>query len=159
MAGAARWARLVPCFMLSTRIKPRACGRLERLEAGMVDILGMFRRRPAKRSGRGFARSREDITALGDSFGSMLTSPVRDAPPIARDAVTGLELTQAPTLELPREQSRNQPQPRRKAKPAAKSGKGSAPQLLRRPGYLAVHSVEKSFGSRQVVRGVSIYVR
>jgi lipopolysaccharide export system ATP-binding protein len=144
--------------MLSTRIKLRACGTSRRLEAGMVDILGMFRRRPAKRSGRGFARSRQDITALGDSFGNMLTSPVRDAPPIARDAVTGLELTQAPTLELPREQSRSQPQPRRKAKPA-KPGKSSAPQLLRRPGYLAVHSVEKSFGSRQVVRGVSIYVR
>ena len=29
----------------------------------------------------------------------------------------------------------------------------------KRPGYLAVHSVEKSFGTRQVVRGVSIYVR
>src|ERR1700744_3435818 len=131
-------------------------------KAGMVDILGMFRRRPAKRSGRGFARSREDITALGDSFGNMLTSPVRDAPPIARDAVSGLELAQAPTLELPREQARGQPkgqqQPRRKAKPA-KPAKGNAPQLLRRPGYLAVHSVEKSFGSRQVVRGVSIYVR
>src|SRR5262249_47626802 len=100
-----------------------------------------------------------DITSLGDTFVNLLTSPVRDAPPIARDApVNGLELTQAPTLELPREQSRGQPQPRRKAKPA-KPGKASAPQLLRRPGYLAVHSVEKSFGSRQVVRGVSIYVR
>ena len=43
----------------------------------------MFRRRPAKRVG--FARSRDDITALGDSFGDMLTSPLRDAPPIARD--------------------------------------------------------------------------
>jgi len=31
--------------------------------------------------------------------------------------------------------------------------------MLRRPGFLAVHNVEKSFGSRQVVRGVSIYVR
>src|ERR1700744_149885 len=122
----------------------------------MVDILGMFRRRPAKRSGRGFARSREDITALGDSFGNMLASPVRDAPPIARDAVNGLELAQAPTLELPREQARGQQQPRRKAKPA-KPAKSGAPQLLRRPGYLAVHSVEKSFGSRQVVCGGSIY--
>ena len=56
----------------------------------MVDLLGMFRRRPAKRGKAGFARSREDITALGDSFGNMLTSPVRDAPPIAREApVTG----------------------------------------------------------------------
>jgi len=31
--------------------------------------------------------------------------------------------------------------------------------MAARPGYLAVHGVEKSFGSRQVVRGVSIYVR
>jgi lipopolysaccharide export system ATP-binding protein len=145
--------------MLSTRIKPRVRDVSKGPKAGMVDLLGMFRRRPAKRNGRGFARSREDITALGDSFGNMLTSPVRDAPPIARDAVTGLELAQAPTLELPREQLRNQ-QPRRKAKPSKPGrGSGAAPQLLRRPGYLAVHSVEKSFGSRQVVRGVSIYVR
>ncbi|MFX6980533.1 hypothetical protein ABTH98_20130, partial [Acinetobacter baumannii] len=43
----------------------------------------------------GFARSREDITALGDSFGNMLTSPVRDAPPMARTAPV-------PALELPR---------------------------------------------------------
>jgi lipopolysaccharide export system ATP-binding protein len=145
--------------MLSTRIKPRVRDVSKGPKAGMVDILGMFRRRPAKRSGRGFARSREDITALGDSFGNMLTSPVRDAPPIARDAVTGLELTQAQTLELPREQPRSQQQPRRKTKPTKPRGSAAAPQLLRRPGYLAVHSVEKSFGSRQVVRGVSIYVR
>ena len=52
----------------------------------MVDLLGMFRRRPAKRGPPGFARSRADITALGDTIGDMLTSPVRDAPPIARDA-------------------------------------------------------------------------
>ena len=60
----------------------------------MVDLLGMFRRRPAKRGPPGFARSRDDITALGDSIGDMLTSPVRDAPPIARDAPV-------PELELP----------------------------------------------------------
>ena len=52
----------------------------------MVDLLGMFRRRPAKRSAPGFARSRADITALGDGLGEMLHNPVRDAPPIARDA-------------------------------------------------------------------------
>ena len=48
-----------------------------------------------------------------------------------------------------------------KSKKSAKPKKANsgAPQLLKRPGYLAVHSVEKSFGSRQVVRGVSIYVR
>ncbi len=140
----------------------------------------MFRRRPAKR-GKGFARSRGDITALADSFGNMLTSPVRDAPPIAREApMPGADLPRSPPVaelprehprENPREPSREHPQqprpqarakpakPARQAKPQAKSNGSGGPQLLRRPGYLAVHSVEKSFGSRQVVRGVSIYVR
>jgi lipopolysaccharide export system ATP-binding protein len=129
----------------------------------MVDLLGMFRRRPVKRTPAGFARSREDITALGDRMGDMLSSPVRDAPPIARDAaLSGLELPRSsadvepPRAELPRAPARSaKPKP---AKPKKANGSGG-PQLLRRPGYLAVHSVEKSFGTRQVVRGVSIYVR
>src|SRR6202022_4708076 len=109
----------------------------------MVDLLGMFRRRPAKRNAPGFARTRGDITALGDTMGEMLTSPVRDAPPITRDAP--LPKLHAPRTEKPR--------------PRAKTNGAAAPQLARRAGYLAVHSVEKSFGTRQVVRGVSIYVR
>jgi lipopolysaccharide export system ATP-binding protein len=126
----------------------------------MVDLLGMFRRRPAKRPA-GFARSREDITALDDTYGDMLSQPVRDAPPIARDgSAPAIDL---PTVEPVRAQhplAPGKPKPAA-AKPAAKPKKagGGAPQLLRRPGFLAVHSVEKSFGTRQVVRGVSIYVR
>src|ERR1700730_5816807 len=116
----------------------------------MVDIFGMFRRRPAKRSAPGFARSRADITALGDGIGEMLTSPVRDAPPIVRDAP--LLRPEPPRAEKPRAEK---PKPR----PNTKSGAGEGPLPAPRPGYLAVHSVEKSFGSRQVVRGVSIYVR
>jgi len=123
----------------------------------MVDLLGMFRRRAAKRGRAGFARSRADITALGDGFGKMLASPVRDAPPIARDAsVPGLDLPRPALAEgVPAEKARARSRP---PKPG-KSGPAGAPRLLRRPGFLAVHSVEKSFGSRQVVRGVSIYVR
>ena len=111
----------------------------------MVDLLGMFRRRPAKRSSPpGFARTRADITALGDRMGEMLTSPVRDAPPLARAApVQKLDL---PRAEKPR------PSP-------VKTNGATAPRPVPRPGYLAVHSLEKSFGTRQVVRGVSIYVR
>jgi len=170
---AGQGAFLASCWANQTDGAPyRGLGK-----AGMVDLLGMFRRRPAKR-GKGFARSHDDITALGDSFGDMLTSPVRDAPPIAREAAAPGFSPRAssvaelpperqwdPQRELPREapaQRRPPPQPRQKpAKPArAAKGNGSAgPQLLRRPGYLAVHSVEKSFGSRQVVRGVSMYVR
>ena len=114
----------------------------------MVDLLGMFRRRPAKRSSRGFARPRADITALGDSVGEMLTSPVRDAPPLARAAPL-------PKLDLPRVE---RPRPT-SVKSPAKTNSAAAPRPTPRAGYLAVHSVEKSFGTRQVVRGVSIYVR
>ena len=132
----------------------------------------MFRRRPAKRGAAGFARSREDITALGESFGDMLTNPVRDAPPIARAAsLPGLELPApqpdvAPSREE-RPRTRAQAPNPKPANPKASNPKASnpktngaaAPRLTKRPGYLAVHSVEKSFGTRQVVRGVSIYVR
>src|SRR5438128_10918483 len=89
--------------------------RERRKRSGMVDLLGMFRRRPAKRGAPGFARSRDDITALGDSFGDMLTSPVRDAPPMARSAslpssLSGLGLPQQqPTAEPPRD---DRPRPR-----------------------------------------------
>jgi lipopolysaccharide export system ATP-binding protein len=135
----------------------------------MVDILGMFRRRPAKRGRPGFARAREDITALGDSFGDMLSNPVRDAPPMARETpLPGLDLPRPPPPRAdhpprvepprPRPKAANKPANRPAGKPAKANGSGG-PQLLRRPGYLAVHSVEKSFGTRQVVRGVSIYVR
>jgi lipopolysaccharide export system ATP-binding protein len=109
----------------------------------MVDLLGMFRRRTGKRSPPGFARTRGDITALGETMGELLTSPVRDAPPIVREAP-------APKLHAPRTE---------KPRPRAKTNGAAAPQLAQRAGYLAVHSVEKSFGTRQVVRGVSIYVR
>jgi lipopolysaccharide export system ATP-binding protein len=124
----------------------------------MVDILGMFRRRPAKRSAPGFARSRADITALGDSIGELLTSPVRDAPPMAREMPpiardAPLLKPEPPRAEKPR------PQPAAAAPRPKTNGAGATPRLTQRAGYLAVHSVEKSFGTRQVVRGVSIYVR
>src|SRR6478672_1939321 len=112
----------------------------------MVDLFGMFRRRPAKRGPAGFARAPADITALRDSLGEMLASPT----PVAREVpLLKAEPPRAPKAEPPRAQK---PRPRA-------NGAGTAPRLTQRPGYLAVHSVEKSFGTRQVVRGVSIYVR
>ena len=120
----------------------------------MVDLFSMFRRRPAKRGRPGFAR--QDITALGDSVGGLVASPVRDAPPIAREQP--MQASDPYGLEAPPRQRPAAAQPP-KARPAAKVQRPGGPQLLRRPGFLAVHSVEKSFGSRQVVRGVSIYVR
>ncbi len=86
----------------------------------MVDLLGMFRRRPAKRDPPGFARSRADITALGDTMGDMLNSPVRDAPPIAREAP--VPKPEAPRVEKPRPPQRQDQRRRRRAAAGAARG-------------------------------------
>jgi lipopolysaccharide export system ATP-binding protein len=117
-------------------------------EAGMVDLLGIFRRRSAKRNSRGFARPRVDIAGSADGLGEMLASPVRDAPPLARAGP-------ASRLDLQGAEKPRSPPPRSPPRTGSSAAQRPAP----RPGYLAVHSVEKSFGSRHVVRGVSIYVR
>jgi lipopolysaccharide export system ATP-binding protein len=119
----------------------------------MVDIFSVFRRRPPRRGPTGFARSRADITAISDAIGDMLTSPVRDAPPISR----GAQRDVPPAPPVP--QSRPPVRPAPEAPRPRAASNGAAPRTVARPGYLAVHGVEKSFGSRQVVRGVSIYVR
>lgn len=127
----------------------------------MVDLFSMFRRRPAKRGRPGFAR--QDITALGDAVGGLVPSPIRDASPMSRDqAMPAPDQFQGDyqgdyqadyQAEAPR------PQAAHPLRGAAKANGDAGPQLLRRPGFLAVHSVEKAYGSRRVVRGVSIYVR
>src|SRR3569833_1894869 len=110
----------------------------------MGDLFSMIRRRPAKRGRPGFAR--QDITSLGDSVGGLVASPVRDAPPIARDQP--VQAADPYGVEAPLRPRPAAAQPPKAAAKARPNGAG-APQLLRRPGFLAVHSVEKSFGSRQ----------
>src|SRR5258708_7780977 len=110
----------------------------------MVDLLSMFRRRPAKRKPPGFARPREDITALGDSIGDLLTSPVRDAPPLAREAIPIAREVPLPRPSAP-PPAEETPRPPRTRENSRTNG-ATAPRQTKRAGYLAVHSVEKSFG-------------
>jgi lipopolysaccharide export system ATP-binding protein len=133
--------------------------------AEMMDFLGLFRRRPAKRGKQGFGRPRaaRDITDMDESLEELLSGTVRDAPPIAREVpVAGYDAPRPPepaqNVRQP-QQDRPRQRPKAAARPARTSNGAAASQLLQRPGFLAVHSVEKSFGTRQVVRGVSIYVR
>ncbi|MGJ4896488.1 LPS export ABC transporter ATP-binding protein [Bradyrhizobium oligotrophicum] len=124
----------------------------------MVDLLGMFRGRPAKRGQRGSSRRRDDITAMDDPFGNSYSDdPLAALADSVRDETVPRINPRSPqnTEQIQRKRPASQPTP---AKPR-NNGAGGGPQLLRRPGFLAVHSIEKSFGSRQVVRGVSIYVR
>ncbi|RTL54136.1 MAG: LPS export ABC transporter ATP-binding protein [Bradyrhizobiaceae bacterium] len=193
----------------------------------------MFRRKAPARGRQGFARSRPDITSLGERMGDIFRTvrgdsgraesaredsasffeqpPAREvrqravsappapsvaelepaepfsfnhsAQPIRRDQPREArrETQREVQRELPREPARqerraspngqstvplNPPQSARANQPFAVqsfanvSGNGVAPaRRAPRPGYLAIHGVEKSFGSRHVVRGVSIYVR
>lgn len=123
----------------------------------MVDLFSMFRRRPAKRGRPGFAR--QDITTLGDSVGGLVASPVRDAPPTARDQPLRTPSQFQGDYQVDYQAEPPRPQAVHPVRAASRSNGSGGPQLLKRPGFLAVHSVEKAFGSRQVVRGVSIYVR
>ncbi|MGB3448792.1 MAG: LPS export ABC transporter ATP-binding protein [Xanthobacteraceae bacterium] len=102
----------------------------------MVDLRDMFRRKPPQRGRQGFARARADITVVDEQYEIGLEQPI--APRAA-----------APHVQPQSRQPQAQPAQRRSATSA------HAP----RTDYLAVHGIEKSFGSRQVVRGVSIYVR
>jgi lipopolysaccharide export system ATP-binding protein len=153
----------------------------------MADFLRMFRRMPA-RGRQGFARSRPDITSFSERMGDIFRNAVgatsappepprevpvpipqrdgqrldhaalsvgahdaaafeREAPPIPRTA----SLQSA--ADYPAHDDRPRPHPQTSVAGAA----GMRP--VPRAGYLAVHGIEKSFGTRKVVRGVSIYVR
>lgn len=121
----------------------------------MVDLLGMFRRRAPKRGPQGFARQPVDITALQDDMGGLVGQPMRDAPPMTRAAP---EVTRAaPAQPQPVQQARRPDVPAPQAPRQRNNGVAQPKQA--RSGYLAVHGVKKTYGSRQVVRGVSIYVR
>ncbi len=118
----------------------------------------MFRGRPAKRGQRGSSRRRDDITAMDDPFGNSYSDdPLAALADSVRDETVPRINPRSPqnTEQIQRKRPASQPMPAR----PRNNGAGGGPQLLRRPGFLAVHSIEKSFGSRQVVRGVSIYVR
>lgn len=104
----------------------------------MFDFLRMFRRRGPQRGPQGFARpQRNDITAITERVGDLIKSPFRSSQPVAREAV------------------------RRDDAATARAAPGGVTpvRLPPRAGYLAVHGVEKTFGTRKVVRGVSLYVR
>ncbi len=118
----------------------------------------MFRGRPAKRGQRGSSRRRDDITAMDDPFGNSYSDdPLAALADSVRDETVPRINPRSPqnTEQIQRKRPASQPTPAR----PRNNGAGGGPPLLRRPGFLAVHSIEKSFGSRQVVRGVSIYVR
>jgi lipopolysaccharide export system ATP-binding protein len=106
----------------------------------VFNILALFRRRgPPRRkpkAGNGGWQDM-DLDALG---GPMPSSPASQARSSARAPARGEQAKQSPAR--PR-QRREEPAPRQEPV----------------QGYLAAHGLEKSYGGRKVVNGVSLYVR
>ncbi len=103
----------------------------------MVDFFDKFRqgKKPA-RPARPVPDRPQDITALADSIGDMLGRSVRDTPPVPRKQVARPRMSQQANPAYDEVHAREVAQ-----------------------GFLAIHGLEKAYGKRQVVRGVSIYVR
>jgi len=109
----------------------------------MVDFSSLWRRLTGTpRAPRQFGRERIDLGSVGDRMVDVVGRPIREA--------LGLSRRAAPQIQQPE----SRPQPRLRI-----NGGAAEPRTAPPSGYLAVHGVEKSFGSRQVVSGASLYVR
>ncbi len=97
---------------------------------------------PVRREGAVAAVAREPLPDVYEPSDFM-----HDEPPIPRVA------QREPAVALPREQ------PSRNETPRTRSPHVAAAPRAAHAGYLAIHGVEKSFGTRKIVHGVSIYVR
>lgn len=87
------------------------------------------------------------------------TSFERASPPIPRSEPPR-EDRRAPPRQAESRQAEPAQTQQRKAQQRPPQQSRSAPQRSQpRAGYLAVHGIEKSFGTRKVVRGINIYVR
>jgi lipopolysaccharide export system ATP-binding protein len=145
--------------------------------SGMVDLLRMFRRNVPARGSQAFGRAK-DITSLGDRMSDLFRNPLRDAPVVNRKKVEAKKVeakkveTRAAEIKHPetwqpeaRKAEKKTEAPREVAQPprwmanGAPASAASPQRAAPRSGFLAIHGVEKTFGSRQVVRGVSLYVR
>jgi lipopolysaccharide export system ATP-binding protein len=78
------------------------------------------------------------------------------AKPMAGSGSMNLESLGGPIPAASRGQKANVP---RQSPPAPRPAAAPRQPMQVRDSYLAAHSVEKSFGARKVVRGVSVYVR
>ena len=105
----------------------------------MMDFLRKFRRRPRPRNPQGFAQQKPfDIASVTERLGDVLKNPFRGSAEVAREPVRREDAARSPR---------------------ATNASATPVRLPPRAGYLAVHGVEKSFGTRKVVRGVNLYVR
>lgn len=128
--------------------------------AGMAGFTDLFRRLTGQpRAPRRFGRERMDITSLGGRMADMIGRPMREKVPQASQNHPSFPQPQMPHQRYePQHHESPAAPPRQRTR--SESGNGMfQPRNANASGYLAVHGVEKSFGSRQVVRGVSFYVR
>ncbi|MBN8980456.1 MAG: LPS export ABC transporter ATP-binding protein [Rhizobiales bacterium] len=100
---------------------------------------------------------RESMSARRDSAVATIPRETQSSAPLAPRQPSSFVLDAPPIpRDLPKEKTQDSA---RREKRTREKSSGAAPIKGRSSGYLAIHGVEKSFGSRKIVRGVSIYVR
>src|SRR4051812_6620949 len=136
---------------------PRPVRRVRRVSTergdGVIKIsswlrrAGLIRRKPLLSDDRW----RIDMDEMGGPVGRVGTEPMR---------LPGVRKPAAPPKPAPR-RTPQKSNPQAVARPPVRPRTISPPVLDRVDGkeFLAVHGVEKSFGGRKVVKGVSLYVR
>jgi len=129
---------------------------------------------------------RQDITSFAARMGDMFKStigekpltarePSRETSPVRREAVAATVSREPPPLvpsdpafthdappiprNLPREPARESARESAREQPRHRAPANGAAPRAQHAGYLAIHGVEKSFGTRKIVHGVSLYVR
>jgi lipopolysaccharide export system ATP-binding protein len=154
-------------------------------EAGVPDFFAFFRRRKG-RSVRPMAKPAGTPMEL-DAMGGDISYDFTDALVVPPKEAKARTQTKQPQQQLPHAQQPqqylpqpSQPRPRRpESPPPPPQSREPPPQVRESPtrrapdlvptahpradinvdGYLAAHNVEKTFGGRKVVKGVSLYVR
>jgi lipopolysaccharide export system ATP-binding protein len=135
----------------------RAGGDITSFSSRMGDMFKSVKGEAAPAKAQPVSRQPFQLTEQQEQWASYSDMAVM----LADDDATAFERTSPP---IPREQQRTSREERR-APPAQTQQRQaqqtrSAPQRSQpRAGYLAVHGIEKSFGTRKVVRGINIYVR
>ena len=141
------------------------------------DILALFRRRraPASRRSPATGRLAMNLDAMGgpiyrtraDAIPQTDPHPAQRPRPREQQAVQQQQPAQPqPRARQPEPEQRAEPRPHRPDKPPAVKNTPIAAQAARAAkhvaehgSYLAAHAVEKTFGTRKVVKGASLYVR
>jgi len=127
----------------------------------VFDFLSLFRRKakaPPRRNAPPAGNWHQELDSVAGLVGMNAAARRSSGQPGRMPATAQYGAQHGVRQDLP--PARYQSAPPQSSPPHPQGGSGSAPhRAAPAQGYLAAHGIEKSFGSRKVVKGASLYVR